>query len=808
MPYFLSLDQAKNYHGMGKKASNLGWLRNHGYRIPETHVLPYRVYDEYLYNQGLFQKNLKKEIKSKLRPGHPYAVRSSANLEDGNRFSFAGQFASYLDVYDEEAILQAVYQVYRSKDAGSTNTYLQQTRQEINDLELAVIIQEMVNPVVSGVAFSKNPLTGLDEIVVEAVKGNGEKLVQGGQTPSRWIYKWGDWVTQLVSEDIDREIIENVVEQTRVIARDYGAPVDLEWVYDGCNLIWVQLRPITGLDEINIYSNRISKEMFPGLIKPLVWSVNVPLVNFAWIKLLTEIIGPNSLKPEDLAKSFAYRAYFNMGILGRIFEIMGFPKESLELLVGLQPNSGRPGFKPSIKTLRYLPRMIKFLFTKLLIGRKIMPSLSQFRGEYAKLVSKPVETLGDEVLLAQIDGLFEINRQIAYYNILIPLLMMVFDGLLRKQLSDIDVDYTAFDLMHGMDELQPFDPNYHIRNLAKTYNQLDESLQASIAGVSFEKFQSLDNLRTFKDSVDDFLRHFGHLSESGNDFSSSPWVETPDLVLQMVQTEAQRINEAQHLVSQDPGTDGVVGKTEIANPDSIKVNWNTLNLSPFQRLRMVPVYQLARRFRFYREAVSANYTYGYGLFRGYFLELGRRFVQRQISNQEDDIFFLYWNEVKSLVEQKALENASGIEQNPAVIIGTRKSEMESSRNQVLPGIIYGDELPLIQAVDKPENLLKGVPSSRGYYRGKAKVIRKTADFIKLEKGDVLIIPYSDVSWTPLFTLAGAVISESGGMLSHSSIVAREYSLPCVVSVPNACQIADDTIVFVDGFKGEIVLNSD
>jgi phosphohistidine swiveling domain-containing protein len=808
MPYFLSLDQAKKYHGIGKKASNLKWLRKHGYRIPETHVLPYLVYDEYLDNKDQFQKNLKKEIKSKLRPGHPYAVRSSANLEDGDRFSFAGQFASYLDVYDEEAILQAVYQVYRSKESGSTNTYLQQTQQDLNDLDLAVIIQEMVNPIVSGVAFSKNPLTGLDEIVVEAVKGNGEKLVQGGQTPSRWIYKWGDWVTQLISEDIDREIIENVVEQTRVIAREYGAPVDLEWVYDGCDLIWVQLRPITGLEEINIYSNRISKEMFPGLIKPLVWSVNVPLVNFAWIKLLTEIIGPNGLKPEDLAKSFAYRAYFNMGILGRIFEIMGFPKESLELLVGLQPSSERPGFKPSIKTLRHLPRMIKFLFTKLLVGRKIMPRLSQFRGEYARLVSKPVETLGDEVLLALIDDLFEINRQIAYYNILIPLLMMVFDGLLRKQLSDIGVDYSTFDLMHDMDELQPFDPNYHIRNLAKTYNQLDEALQASIAEASFEEFQSLDNLGTFKDSVDDFLRHFGHLSESGNDFSSSPWVETPDLVLQMIQTEAHGIKEARQLVSPDPGTHGVVEKIDITNPDSIKVNWNTLNIGPFQRLRLVPVYQLARRFRFYREAVSANYTYGYGLFRGYFLELGRRFVQRQVSEQEEDIFFLYWNEVKSIVEQKGLENASGIKQNPAVIIGTRKSEMELSRNQVLPGIIYGDELPITQAADKPENILKGVPSSRGYYRGKAKVIRKTEDFIKLEKGDVLIIPYSDVSWTPLFTLAGAVISESGGMLSHSSIVAREYSLPCVVSVPNACQIMDNTIVFVDGFKGEIYLSSD
>jgi phosphohistidine swiveling domain-containing protein len=81
------------------------------------------------------------------------------------------------------------------------------------------------------------------------------------------------------------------------------------------------------------------------------------------------------------------------------------------------------------------------------------------------------------------------------------------------------------------------------------------------------------------------------------------------------------------------------------------------------------------------------------------------------------------------------------------------------------------------------------------------------DFDKLQPGDVLVIPFSDVGWTPLFTKAGAVIAESGGILSHSSIVAREYNIPAVVSVPGACQLADDTIVTVDGYRGEIVIHA-
>jgi pyruvate,water dikinase len=88
------------------------------------------------------------------------------------------------------------------------------------------------------------------------------------------------------------------------------------------------------------------------------------------------------------------------------------------------------------------------------------------------------------------------------------------------------------------------------------------------------------------------------------------------------------------------------------------------------------------------------------------------------------------------------------------------------------------------------------------------VVRGIQDFDKLRSGDVLVIPFSDVGWTPLFARAGAVISESGGMLSHSSIVAREYNIPAIVSVPQACQLLDDSIVSVDGFKGEIFVHED
>jgi pyruvate,water dikinase len=101
--------------------------------------------------------------------------------------------------------------------------------------------------------------------------------------------------------------------------------------------------------------------------------------------------------------------------------------------------------------------------------------------------------------------------------------------------------------------------------------------------------------------------------------------------------------------------------------------------------------------------------------------------------------------------------------------------------------------------------LRGLPSSKGYYEGLARVAITTADLGKVSPGDVLIIPYSDASWTLLFAKADAVVSESGGFLSYCSIVAREYGIPAVVAVEGATKIPDNTRIMVDGYTGDILI---
>jgi phosphoenolpyruvate synthase/pyruvate phosphate dikinase len=225
-----------------------------------------------------------------------------------------------------------------------------------------------------------------------------------------------------------------------------------------------------------------------------------------------------------------------------------------------------------------------------------------------------------------------------------------------------------------------------------------------------------------------------------------------------------------------------------------------LPLHGIQGLSFRIFYNRARQFRLYREQISSLHTFGLGLLRAYFLALGDRLVERDWLDTADDIFYLYKNEILQAVQLGQARD----ELRQMVVM--RQQEINAAQDVQLPEIIFGDQPPPLV----PNNLsrLRGTPTSPGYYSGKIKVIRGIAEFSKLELGDVLVIPYSDVGWTPLFAKAGAVVAESGGILSHSSIIAREYNIPAVVSVTGALNLPDLTIVTVDGFQGEVIIHED
>lgn len=763
---------------VGRKAENLHRLMRLGVKTPRTYVIPWQAYERYLNNDLSLVEELRNALTQNLRTDKTYAVRSSANLEDHFEQSFAGQFKTVLNAQGTDSILQAVWSIWGTAQSASVEHYLQRLPTQQKNILMAVIIQEMVKPVISGVVFSRNPMTGLDEIHIEAVKGEGTQLVQQGTTPFHWVYKWGNWLEAPEEEVIPREIIRQVVEQTQKLAKKWKAALDLEWVYDGRELYWVQAREITTLKNLNIYSNRISRDMLPGIIKPLVWSVNIPLVNGAWIKVLTELAGKNDIRPEDLAKSFYYRAYFNMSTVGHIFRIAGFPEQSLEMMQGIAPKeAGKPAFRPGPKTLRLIPRLIRFAWQRWNFASQFERNVPALLAQIEAIDWQQAQSLSDDELLNAIDHLYEIVQQLAYFNINVPLLMMMYNAALRSRLTKLNVDYARFDLEEGLQELQEYNPNFHLKRLREIFDGLDEPTKAALRQTPYEKLNEIPSAEEFSRQLLLFIAKFGHLSDSGNDFSVPPWRENPAIILK--------------LIFDYPAATGDGAKD--------KVRWKDLRINGFQRFFTGLLYRRARQFRVYREQISTRYTYSYGLFRHYFLEAGRRLVQRGLIETADDIFYLTWEEVKSAL--KKITDSTHYQQ----IITKHKQEIEQLRDVELPTVIYGETPPPV----KPPNgrVLHGTATSRGYYRGPLCVVKGIQDFHKVRQGDVLVVPYSDVGWTPLFSRAGAVVAESGGMLSHSSIIAREYGIPAVVSVTNATRLTDGIMVIVDGFKGEVILES-
>jgi len=217
-------------------------------------------------------------------------------------------------------------------------------------------------------------------------------------------------------------------------------------------------------------------------------------------------------------------------------------------------------------------------------------------------------------------------------------------------------------------------------------------------------------------------------------------------------------------------------------------------LSPWFRL----CYRRAREYRLLRERVSSLYTHGYGLFRYYYLALGRHLVRAGWLDAPEDIYYLTRQQVQEGVSGQA------VQEDLRALVAQHRSDIKRFENIQLPTVIYGDEPPPVREASM--QALLGVPTSIGCYTGSVRVVRGLQDFPKVRNGDVLVIPYSEVSWSPLFARAGAVVAESGGLLSHSSIIAREYGIPAVVSVEGATRLADDTLVTVDGHKGEVLIH--
>ncbi|MEJ2281216.1 MAG: PEP/pyruvate-binding domain-containing protein [Candidatus Bathyarchaeota archaeon] len=773
----ISLSKIKKNTNSGAKARNLSILQKMGLNVPKTFVIPFEAFENYkIYGDSIIEKVVK-FLETILDVNKKYSIRSSANAEDSSLISFAGQFETQLNCQNLSDVKKAVESTWISAYSEKSTIYKSDLGHSDADLKMAVIVQEMVEPQFSGVVFTKNPLTGLDEVIVETVDGYCDSLVQKGVTPERWVYKWGKLIEFPGNRSKRYEIILKIIETALEISEKLDASIDLEWAYDGNQIFWLQMREITALKNTCLYSNRLSKEFLPGIIVPLVWSVNIPVVNSSWKRLFIELIGSSAeyIDINSLAKSFYFRAYFNMTVVGNIFQILGMPTEALEILAGIEaPKEGKLSFRPGLKTIRYLPRMLLVAIRKFFFSKNIEHFLINRKKDYQKIAAKDLESLNEFDTLEIINRLFELNTDSSYYVIVSQLLNSLYNRMLRSSLEKKGLDFDKVEFSETKKRLWSIDPKQQMVFLNKTFQSLSSEKQSLLRKLSWDKVMKVEEFGSFKEDLQSFIQSFGHLSNSGNDFSKPTWKENPDNILRMI-------------IDQNPKN--VKLNEDVVNADSKAVLSNNFMISF--------LFKRAAKFSEYRESVNFLYTFGYSLFRRCFMQLGTLLTNKGILDKKEDIFYLSCNELKELIEDNSLR----VFLKKKIV--KRKLDIEKFKDITLPEIIY-NELPESSLIKgKVHCDLKGVATSRGHFVGPARLVHGPSDFKKIKVGDVLVIPFSDVSWTPLFSKASAVISESGGILSHCSIVAREYGIPAVVSVTGAMQIVDGTIIAVDGYNGKV-----
>jgi pyruvate,water dikinase len=208
----------------------------------------------------------------------------------------------------------------------------------------------------------------------------------------------------------------------------------------------------------------------------------------------------------------------------------------------------------------------------------------------------------------------------------------------------------------------------------------------------------------------------------------------------------------------------------------------------------------AQRLAVTREAWKDQAVRGFAVLRRALLTLGERLQRQGTLAEADDIFFLELSEIEPVGTGQARFNVQEV-------VSARRKEYERNLTLAPPQLVVGKFSPDTHRTPTPApdvKVLEGIAVSSGVVTGRAKVILRTDDHQQVLPGEILVAPFTDPAWTPYFVPAAGVVIDQGGILSHGSIVAREYGLPAVVNVGTATRLVrSGDLLEVDGNRGRV-----
>ncbi len=780
----------------------------------------------------------------------PVAVRSSATVEDLPGLSFAGQQDTYLNVLGQEELLQAVKACWGSLWTARALGYRARNSVSNRDLALAVVVQDMIASQLSGVMFTANPLTGRRlETVINAVLGLGEGLVSGQVEPDQYIVelpgkrilskRLGDkaFSVRLQSsggtfrqpEDArgrqalsDGQIAE-LAEISRQVTAHFKIPQDIEWAWADGHFHLLQSRPITTLFPLpdGVYPQNQLMVLFSfgavqGMLDPI-----TPLGRDVMRRLAVTIGRQFGLNvTPDTQPTFlvaAERLFVNLSglahhpvwrkVLRRVL-----PAIEPVTAVILQSVLDDPRLDGD-KQHRRLRINLRLLRVFLPLGFNVLRNLL-FPGYARRLLKRSIDATLERIhqrmqssasLAERVRAVKEILYQfpLQMLGVMVPAVaagQAAFQPLVAMAEGVADGPRLAFEITRGLPHNVTTEMDLALWETARVIvsdPQSADLFSCQTPGELARQYQAGRLPPAAQQAVSQFLQRYGARGVGEIDLGRSRWRDDPAPLLGLLadylsipperspaalfEQGARQADQAKaQLIEALRRTPGGWYKAAFAR-------WAAPRVRELTGLRESPKFMAVRIFGILRQALD---------------ESEEGLIREGILEKSGDLYFLNFAEMTALAE--------GEQRDWRSLIALRRQlyEQEKQRKRV-PRLLLSDgtvyyDAPAAQNEDENQ-VIRGSPVSPGIAEGRVRVVLDPRH-AGLQPGEILVCPATDPGWTPLFLLAGGLVMEVGGMMSHGSVVAREYGIPAVVGVADATRrLVSGQRVSLDGTRGEIRL---
>ncbi|MCP5024763.1 MAG: hypothetical protein GY929_00620 [Actinomycetia bacterium] len=710
------------------------------------------------------------------------AVRSSATAEDLAGASFAGQYRSFLGVAPDE-IAAAVRLTWASLWHPAPRVYRRFRALDEDDLAMAVILMAMLNPSEAGVLFTTDPGGAEDALRLELVTGLGEALVSGAATPEVTVMARGSAAAELATRsrplaDLARLALE--------VETALGAPQDIEWAIDSDRLFFLQSRPITTVGALErpadsldtlprptaTYTSAGIAEMVPGLLPPRLWELNSWALEEGFRRLFDRLGATTTTldEPHALLARFRGRAALDLDRMKEaVRSVPGGSSAELEREYLGRAVEAEPSPTPSARG----PGTYQAVRVARARLSSAQDAASMSRTAERLVEAEPsLEELSDIELLAYRARLVQLaGRTMAAEVAVAAMATAAYRGVERKLAHHVEPaevatmarratrgDSTDSTLTATLDELGD-----RLRTSSTAVAAADEDWSVAEPHL----LQSVEG-RAIHLDFGIALHRAGSMAVCGG----TPWSESAPTAWRAVVMQRHQPDPT------DRGDD----------PELPGGRWLRREAGAAAEL-------LARRQR----AKAAVMTVG-GLIWRADRQLADRLVAGGRLEAVDDVDLLLGSELRLLCSDGGPTLAD--------IALRRRRIDEQALDGPLPRVFRGQPTVAHQQAAMAERFT-GWGASAGRFRGPARIVRSAAGG-GLQRGEVLVAQRTDASWAPLFLIAGAIVVEEGGPLSHTAIVSRELGLPAVINIPGIVERIDREVstvaLSIDGTTGEVLVH--